>query len=205
MSSLYVDEELIEDQWRSLSDEEPLPHSPFIVSFARWRSSSEAIIAHALLHELPLGLRLTLDDDALELGDAMAGFALVAIDLTDPSDGRIFSVAARIRETLGYRRELRVCGQIPLDQVSFLRRCGVNAFKFDGVVQAQDLFSPYERYYQTGVDAAFRLDSDERGCEGVLLGTQGDVGRTPMQSVMVRSQIESAQAGCKEHFRSTVS
>jgi uncharacterized protein (DUF934 family) len=54
---------------------------------------------------------------------------LVVVALPKFTDGRAYSVARRLRENLGYRGELRATGDVLLDQLTLLARCGFDAFE----------------------------------------------------------------------------
>ncbi|MCQ1856330.1 DUF934 domain-containing protein, partial [Neorhizobium galegae] len=44
------------------------------------------------------------------------------------NDGRAFSHASLLRDRLGYRNELRAVGDVLIDQVPLMLRCGIDSF-----------------------------------------------------------------------------
>jgi len=53
---------------------------------------------------------------------------VVAIELPKFSDGRGYSIARLLRERLSYRNELRAVGDVLLDQLQFMKRCGFDTY-----------------------------------------------------------------------------
>jgi len=92
-------------------------------------------------------LALANTDDVLQLGDRLAGVALVVLNFPKFTDGRAYSQARLLRERLGYTGELRATGAVFLDQLPFLLRCGFDSFEseqkgFGGALSgARSLFS----------------------------------------------------------------
>ena len=150
MTKLIIDGALVEDIWLRLSDEESVPEGHVTVSFSRWLAQRDVLIERRRTARSSLGVRLTLDDDPLRLHDDSALFDLIVIESTAPADGRLFSIAARVREHVMYRGELRVVGQIAPDQLAFMRRCGINAYQLDADIDVVQFLSNFQRHYQSG-------------------------------------------------------
>ena len=53
----------------------------------------------------------------------------------------------------GYRGELRVTGDVAPDQLSFMQRCGINAFELGDNVDIERFIHRYQRFYQTSGSA----------------------------------------------------
>ena len=80
----------------------------------------------------------------------------VAIRFPTFSDGRGFSVAARLREG-GYQGELHATGAISQDLVFHLRRVGFTHFHLEnpGVERiARSVIEPFSGYYQAAADGS---------------------------------------------------
>jgi len=92
-------------------------------------------------------LTLANTEDVLQLGDRLAGVALVVLNFPKFTDGRAYSQARLLRERLGYSGELRATGAVFLDQLPFLLRCGFDSFESDqkgfgeALARARTLFS----------------------------------------------------------------
>ena len=80
------------------------------------------------------------------------------------TDGRVFGLARLLRDRLGFEGDLEVSGDFLPDQISFLERCGVNAFSGEEIVR--DAFNHYSGFYQPprpGIDEVhFIRDSRKR-------------------------------------------
>jgi uncharacterized protein (DUF934 family) len=77
----------------------------------------------------------------------------IVIDIETFTDGRVFGLARLLRDDLGFAGDLEVSGDFLPDQISFLERCGVNAFSGEELVR--DAFNFYSGFYQpprAGID-----------------------------------------------------
>ncbi|MEM6463085.1 MAG: DUF934 domain-containing protein [Pseudomonadota bacterium] len=68
------------------------------------------------------------DDDVGKLEQHFANLALIALTFPAFNDGRAFSQASLLRSRLGYRGELRATGDVLIDQVPLMQRCGIDSF-----------------------------------------------------------------------------
>jgi uncharacterized protein (DUF934 family) len=93
--------------------------------------------------------------DLSPLEPYLASLPLVAVNFGTTGDGRGYTQARLLRERHGYRGELRAVGQIRIDQMFFLARCGFDAFELlDGEDPAAAI-AQLERFsvaYQDGAD-----------------------------------------------------
>jgi phosphoadenosine phosphosulfate reductase len=64
------------------------------------------------------------EDVALDLGR----FASIAISFPGFTDGRGYTSARLVAERYNYTGEIRAIGDVLMDQITLMRRCGVNAF-----------------------------------------------------------------------------
>ena len=101
-------------------------------------------------------VRLESGDDARLLIPYLDRLALVEISFPGYRDGRGYSSARILREA-GYSGELRAAGDVLVDQMPFMRRCGFDSFAPDAPIDAQVLKASLDRYefhYQRAADAA---------------------------------------------------
>jgi uncharacterized protein (DUF934 family) len=101
-------------------------------------------------------VRLEPDEDARALLPYLGRLALVEIAFPGYRDGRGYS-AARILREAGYQGELRAQGDVLVDQIAFMRRCGFDSFAPEkpldpAVVEAS--LARYEHVYQKAADGA---------------------------------------------------
>ena len=101
-------------------------------------------------------VRLEAGDDARALITHIDRLKLIEIAFPSFRDGRGYS-AARILREAGYDGELRAQGDVLVDQIPFMRRCGFDSFApeapVDEAVLAASL-ARYENVYQPAADAA---------------------------------------------------
>ena len=150
MTRLVVDAAERTDTWEHLAVGEVPGSRDFTVDIARWLEEHSELVAHAERTGRSLGVRLAIDSDPASLTDDIERFALIVIEIPSSADGRFFSIAARIREHLGYRGELRVTGDVAPDQLAFMQRCGISAFVLGDGVDIERFIRRYERFYQSG-------------------------------------------------------
>ena len=100
-------------------------------------------------------VRIEPGDDARLLLPLLDRLALVEINFPSFGDGRGYS-AARILREAGYTGELRAVGDVLIDQLSHMRRCGFDAFAPDVPLDEEDAaraFATWENVYQHAADA----------------------------------------------------
>ena len=121
---LIKDQQIIENTWQYLADNEELKTGNVSVSFARWQRDKQQLLAH----EGKLGVRMSSTDSVDELADDLEKLQLIELDFPDFADGRLFSQAWLLRGRYHYQGEIRAIGYYIPDQVFYLARVGVNAF-----------------------------------------------------------------------------
>ena len=101
-------------------------------------------------------VRLEAGDDARALLPHLGQLALVEISFPSFRDGRGCSSARVLREA-GYAGELRAAGDVLVDQIPFMRRCGFDSFAPEAPIDPTVLRRSLERYahhYQAAADPA---------------------------------------------------
>lgn len=101
-------------------------------------------------------VRIEAGEDARHLIPHLARVQLVEIDFPRFRDGRGYSSARILREA-GYTGELRAAGDVLVDQMLFMRRCGFDSFAPFAPIDAEALdaaLTRYEYFYQPATDAA---------------------------------------------------
>lgn len=99
-------------------------------------------------------VRIEAGDDARALIPHLGQIALVEISFPSFRDGRGYS-AARILREAGYDGELRAQGDVLVDQLLPMRRCGFDSFAPEAEIDAataQASLSRYENVYQKAAD-----------------------------------------------------
>lgn len=101
-------------------------------------------------------VRLEPDDDPRALIPFLGRLALIEIAFPKYRDGRGYSSARILREA-GYTGELRAQGDVLVDQIAFMKRCGFDSFAPEAPLNKADVeaaLSRYDHVYQGAADAA---------------------------------------------------
>jgi uncharacterized protein (DUF934 family) len=101
-------------------------------------------------------VRLESDEDARSLIPHLDRLALIEIAFPTFRDGRGYSSARILREA-GYKGELRAQGDVLVDQIAFMRRCGFDSFAPESSLTEADVEAALARYdyvYQPAADLA---------------------------------------------------
>ncbi len=99
-------------------------------------------------------VRIEPGDDARVLLPYLDRLKLVEVNFPAYTDGRGYS-AARILREAGYAGELRAVGDVLVDQLAYMRRCGFDSFAPEHPLNAADAEAAMVRYadvYQPTVD-----------------------------------------------------
>jgi uncharacterized protein (DUF934 family) len=101
-------------------------------------------------------VRLEPDEDARALIPHLDRLQLIEIAFPKFRDGRGYSSARILREA-GYVGELRAQGDILVDQIAFLQRCGFDGFAPEKPLNSADVDAALARFphaYQRAADSA---------------------------------------------------
>ncbi|MBN8431415.1 DUF934 domain-containing protein [Microbulbifer salipaludis] len=102
-----------------------------------------------------IGVWLDSDETADLLGDDAKALPLIAAHFPAFTDGRGFTLGRLLRERYGYTGELRAVGNFIRDQLTYLTRCGFNAFAYQGDEPLENLLGSMRDFndsYQAAVD-----------------------------------------------------
>ena len=130
-------------KWPRFRDDEPRDEPAVTLdAFVAGQSNANAV-------------RIETGDDVRALMPHLERIALIEIAFPSFRDGRGYSSARILREA-GYAGELRAEGDVLVDQIAFMRRCGFDSFApakpIDPAVVAAVL-SRYPNVYQRAADA----------------------------------------------------
>ncbi|HBP42192.1 MAG: DUF934 domain-containing protein [Vreelandella alkaliphila] len=146
---LIADGELAaENAWCVSYDADTLPEQrPAFVPLALWQANQDdAELAPLLSSDTEL---------TTELGQQLSRTSAIAIDFPAFTDGRGYTLARLLRERYGYTGEVRAVGDVLVDQLDYMRRCGFTAMALrddqhpDDAIRALNMFSVR---YQTDVE-----------------------------------------------------
>ena len=140
-----------EHNWHTVGGEDgpaphPLPRAGQLLTLEQW---------HAVRDTWPVGLRTgvvvpnTLDIESL--ASDLNRLALVVLQFPKWTDGRAYSQAQLLRRRLRYAGEVRAVGDVLVDMVPLLQRCGFDALVLRGdqsVKDAQRAGRFFSEHYQ---------------------------------------------------------
>lgn len=152
-----------EDSWQAVADDAALPSDgAVVVSFARFKAEPDRLVGR----NTALGLRLKNNDDVRALAAHVGRIGLIVLEFPKYTDGRAYSQARILREELGYAGELRAAGNVLLDQLLFMQRCGFDAFEMtrpDAELAWRKAVSAFDLFHQpTGDGRATILEQRRR-------------------------------------------
>ena len=131
---------MVETQFRFRSDEPVADPAVTVDSFGDQTNAS--------------AVRLEPGDEARDLLPFLDRLKLVEVNFPAYTDGRGYTAARVLREA-GYTGELRAVGDVLIDQLALMRRCGFDSFAPERELNADDANAALERYaevYQRTVD-----------------------------------------------------
>jgi uncharacterized protein (DUF934 family) len=111
------------DSWLLLPDSEiagPAPHR--LLTLVQWQAVRDAWCA-----DTPVGVLLPNTADVEDLAADLPRIALVALEFPKWVDGRAYSQAHVLRARLRYAGEVRAVGEVLVDMLPLLQRCGFDA------------------------------------------------------------------------------
>ena len=118
----------VEDPWNVVADDAALPEGDVVVSVARFSEDREALLSRPGR----LGLLIDADDDldatVAAVGD-LSRLSLIALSFPKFQFGQSYSRARLLRDRHGFSGELRAVGDILIDQIPFMLRCGFESFE----------------------------------------------------------------------------
>ena len=122
---LWRREGFAEDQWTFVADDAPAPaDGAIVVSLKRWLGERDALMSR----RAPVGVALEAGADAQAHLADLADRPLVALAFAKFADGRAFSYARILRDRYGFRGELRATGDVLIDEIPLMLRCGFDSF-----------------------------------------------------------------------------
>jgi uncharacterized protein (DUF934 family) len=133
-------------------DDEPADHAAVTVDAFLGQSNASAV-------------RIEPGDDARALLPHLEQLRLVEVNFPSFMDGRGYSSARILREA-GYTGELRAVGDVLIDQLNDLRRCGFDSFQPDVPLDADDAanaFAVWPEVYQPTTDGRVPIWAKRHG------------------------------------------
>jgi len=126
------------DPWQLIDADAPLNLSDdrrLIVALERYLELSDEIRQHAGR----IGVQVLPADDVSRLAPHLSDLPLIAVTFPAFNDGRAYSQASLLRARHGFRGEIRAVGDVLIDQVALMLRCGIDSFAVSNPVALKRL------------------------------------------------------------------
>ena len=117
-----------QDNWAVVArpaegDSLDIPDQPALIPADLWLAGKE----HFENRE-DIGVWLDSHEEPEMLAGVVNELPVIAVNFPKFSDGRGYSIARLLRERLNYENELRAVGDVLLDQLQFMKRCGFDTY-----------------------------------------------------------------------------
>jgi uncharacterized protein (DUF934 family) len=100
-----------------------IPEQPALIPADLWLAGKEHFEDRD-----DIGVWLDSHEEPEILAGVVNELPVIAVNFPKFSDGRGYSIARLLRERLNYRHELRAVGDVLLDQLQFMKRCGFDTY-----------------------------------------------------------------------------
>jgi uncharacterized protein (DUF934 family) len=150
MPRLIKDGCIVEDEWRDPDGDLQAPAAGQIGTLDQWLQ---------LANKAGSAVQLEPGQSPTPLLEHLDELSLVVVNFPAFMDGRGFSYGRELRER-GYQGELRASGLFIRDQLTYLRRCGFNAFRMADETQletALQSLTDFSESYQASPDQPLPL------------------------------------------------
>lgn len=124
---LWTPEGFRDDEWRHAEDAAALEEGDRVIMSLEAFLSLDSAARRAAAGRA--GVELAPGDGLEDLAPYLDALDLIALAFPAFSDGRSYSKAALLRERYGYEGEIRATGQVLIDQIDHMRRCGFSTFE----------------------------------------------------------------------------
>jgi len=158
MAKLIKNRSIVDDTWTLLTlaegdtpDAVALPAGDVIVPLPVWQARKTALLASGQR----IAVWLAPNEGPEAIADDLARLPLVAVQFPKFTDGRGYSTARLLRERYDYQGEVRAIGDVLVDQLFFMARCGFDAYALRADKSLESALARFETFpeaYQTAVD-----------------------------------------------------
>lgn len=131
MPEIIKDQRIVADDWQVLklaegetAESVTLPNVPTLLPLSVWLARKTDIVAA----DQAIGVWLDSNEGPEAIADDLATIAVIALNFPKFTDGRAYSAARLLRDRYHYQGEIRAIGDVLIDQLFYMRRCGINAF-----------------------------------------------------------------------------
>ncbi|HEY3798803.1 MAG TPA: DUF934 domain-containing protein [Caulobacteraceae bacterium] len=141
----------VEDPFTHAADEMPTPRGDVIVSMQRFHAEGRRLLDEGR----KVGVRVEANEAVEDIAADLPRIAVVALAVPKFRQGQAYSSARILRERYKYAGEVRMVGEVLLEQVRYMLRCGVDALEpADGATaeQVNHVANRFRHVYQRAAD-----------------------------------------------------
>jgi len=125
MPSLINHEAVLENNLTVISNiENGLPSGNALVEFNVWLENKDQ-----LDQKENISFYLSGDTDLEQVKPYLGSVSIIGINFPAFADGRGYSLARLLKERYDYKGEVRAIGDVLIDQLYFMKRCGFDTFE----------------------------------------------------------------------------
>ncbi|MCW8886376.1 MAG: DUF934 domain-containing protein [Motiliproteus sp.] len=145
---LIIDQQPVQqDSWTYLASEEGVApdlssvadSSDLLVDWSCFQQCKEQLLGRSG----GLGVRIDGFANLDELSCDLDQLSLVAIEFPSFADGRGFSQARLLRDSLGFAGQIRAVGDVTWDRLRFMHRCGFDAMEVSEDRYSEDMLKAF--------------------------------------------------------------
>ena len=160
MPDLILNGAVISDTWCYLekSDtpaEQQIPEGKVVLPLTTWLAQKDQLSSRQ-----EIGVWFDSDEEPEGVAEDLINLPLIAVNFPKFADGRGYSIARLIRERYQFTGELRAMGDVLLDQLFYMKRCGFNSFALRPDRSAEKALAglnAFSEVYQAGYDQPLPL------------------------------------------------
>jgi uncharacterized protein (DUF934 family) len=156
MASIIKNRTIVNDDWTvvraaedgTLPAVDTLPAGKVLVPLALWQAAREELTASRSAAEIAVWLAA--DSEPADIVGDFDKIALIGVDFPVFRDGRGYSIGR-----YGYKGEIRAIGDVLRDQLTFMFRCGFDAYAVRADKDLHDALKAFDEFtvqYQGAVD-----------------------------------------------------
>ena len=139
-----------------------------VLSLQDWQAHRKALLTGTSTAGADVDLsqvRLVNTDDVSVLAAELSSLKTVILHFPKFTDGRAYTQAQLLRKRLGFTGEIRATGDVLVDQLSLMQRCGFSSFVLredQNLASAERALAFFNTYYQGDTQEHFPAFRRER-------------------------------------------
>lgn len=160
---------LLDNQWEFIEDEQPIK-AHGMVSVKRLTEQQAELLT--LANTQPLGLFIKPEDNLDGLDKNLNALSCICVDFPVFTDGRGYTSAHILREQLHYKGSLRAVGDVLLDQLFYMKRCGFDQFSLRQDQKLSDVefyLNCFSDHYQNDAIKSTQISHYRASIDSVLI------------------------------------